>query len=138
MHHRQHDATRAENMRMIHSLATARRSLTTGHKRKFHDDEVAIVLGQLAFLEHVLEFSATWNGVESQEFFPDKPLVADYLKSHKMLRLKAFFERNVREVANELKGIGVQYPFLLEKLHHEFYQRTFQNIWTPPPAPAEE
>lgn len=84
------------------------------------------------FLERVLEFSATWNGVPTMHFFPDSD-IKSFLRENNMLRLGGFFSKPFFQVSKDLARIGVEYPFLLKRLYEGYYVRSLRNA-TPHPS----
>jgi hypothetical protein len=106
---------------MRQTIFSVRSNLTSRTRKKHTDDEPSSTLAHLDFLEHVLEFSATWNGVETMEFFQDAPQVQEYLSTREMLRLGGFFSKQFVQVSKELREIGVEYPPLLRKLFEGYY-----------------
>lgn len=77
----------------------------------------------IRLLEHVLEFSSTWNGVLTEHFFPESPKLRAYLASNGMLRIGGFFSKPFVEVSRELRQMEAEYPFLLQKLYEAYYLR---------------
>lgn len=127
---RQHEITRDKHERMLHSLVVLRRILTMRDRRKRDDDEIAVIMGDLEFLESVLEFSATWNGVPTVHFFPgahDSEALIKYITENGMTRLGGFFVKPFVEVAKELRAIGSAYPPILRKLYESYYVATIPN-----------
>jgi hypothetical protein len=123
---RQHVITRVEHTRMVASLTIVRSYLRSSHRKKTSEEETVRDLGKLDFLEHVLEFSSTWNGVETKEFFPESSKILSYLEVAGMLRLGGFFARPFSEVSKELRILGFEYPLLLKKLYEAYYLRTLK------------
>lgn len=125
MEKRQHTTTREEHERMVQSLVTVRTYLKVRNKHRQHqtEEEIKEINAQINFLEHVLEFSATWNGVETQMFFPSLSPMKTFLCTRKLLRLGEFFQRPFAEISSELRGIGSEYPLLLKKLYEAYYLR---------------
>jgi hypothetical protein len=124
MQPRQHEITRDAHRHMEQSLNTLRRMLTMRDHKRRDDDEVAVIMGDLEFLEHVLEFSATWNGVPTMQFFPgghDNAELVKYFTENNMTRLGGFFARQFVDVAKELRALGSAYPSILRKLYESYY-----------------
>ncbi len=126
MEAKQHDVTRDEHTRMAQSLLTVRLHLRSKHNKSLSEEETARAMESLDFLNRVLEFSASWNGVKTQEFFPEVPQVQEYLHTHDMERLGQFFAKQFADVSKELRQIGVEYPALLKKLYEAYYLRTLK------------
>ncbi len=112
---------------MKESLSAARTYLLSGDERKSVSHSEAEVLAKnIKLLEHVLQFSATWNGVPTGHFFPRSPELSEYLSSHDASRLGEFFAKPFAERSKELRAVDAKYPSLLKKLYEEYYLRTIQ------------
>lgn len=128
---RQHDITRDEHTRMVQSLSTARSYLKSARRRPYPEEEIAAMLERLNFLQHVLEFSATWNGVLTELFFPETETIQRYLKENDLHRLGNFFDKPFAAASKELRTINSEYPLLLKKLYEAYYLRTMRRSATP-------
>lgn len=122
---RQHDITRNENDRMRESITTVRTYLKSVTQKKLTETEAEENAKLLDYLEHVLEFSATWNGVPTTDFFPDEPTVRTHLSSQEMLRLGGFFGKPFAEVSIALRKVDAEYPLLLQKLYEAYHLGSF-------------
>jgi hypothetical protein len=119
---RLHDLVRNEHAQMMYTVLKTRMYLEKHHKDLTSEQLVAFNK-HLDFLTHVLEFSATWNGVLTMHFFPELSNIRSFLQKNNMLRLGGFFSKPFFQVAKDLKGIGAEYPFLLKKLYEAYYVR---------------
>jgi hypothetical protein len=128
---RQHDIIRDEHTRMKQSLITVGTFLRSGHRKKHQGSQTEAEIELLVFLDRVLEFSSTWNGVETKEFFPPSPKIEEYLNANDMHRLGKFFSRQFIDVSKALRVVGIEYPLLLKKLYEAYYLRTLRRGSTP-------
>ncbi len=106
---------------MRKTLEAVRTTHTLHEKDAASADEAAQMIGHIDFLDRVLEFSATWNGVPTNHFFPDLPQVRIYLAENRMLRLGEFFAKPYAQVSRELRKIDVEYPSLLKEMYQAYY-----------------
>ena len=119
---RQHDLTRADNERMVATLRTFRRYFRAAAGKKFSEEQIEESNRQFDHLERVLEFSATWKGVLTGDFFPDAtPEVQNYLITQNITRLGGLFKKPFAEVSNGLRAVGAEYPPLLKMMFEAFY-----------------
>lgn len=95
-------------------------------RKEFSAQEIAVFNKDLDFLEHVLQFSATWNGVPTTLFFPDLSNIKSFLQKNEMMNLGGLFSKPFFQVSKELHRIGAEYPFLLKKLYEAYYVRTLR------------
>ena len=117
---RHYHVIREEHERMMLALRVARSHFHNQHKRH-PEKNVEEQLKLIDFLEHVLEFSSTWNGVETKEFFTQQPHVHAFLYANNMHRLGEFFARPYATVSKELHARGSEYPVLLKKLYEAYF-----------------
>lgn len=111
---------------MKDALINVRRHFKPSVRAKLSADKVTEIMRQLDYLEHVLEFSATWNGVVTADYFPDEEKIREYLRSRDISRLGKFFANPFTDVAKELHAIGAEYPLLFRKLYEEYYLSAFR------------
>jgi hypothetical protein len=123
---RQHDLVRNEHAQMMYSLFTVKMYLRKQHRKDITAEQIVAINKHLDFLEHVLEFSATWNGVPTMLFFPELSNIKSFLQKNDMLRLGGFFSKPFFQVSKDLHQIGGEYPFLLKKLYEAYYVRTLR------------
>lgn len=122
---------RNEHAQMIYSLLTARQYLKNKHRKELTAEQIAAFTQDLDFLEQVLEFSATWNGVQTTHFFPELSNIKNFLEKNDMLRLGRFFSQPFFQVSKDLHRIGGEYPLVLKKLYEAYYVRTLHKKANP-------
>jgi hypothetical protein len=119
-----HDVTREEHTRMKQSLETVRAHFR--HKKKLSEVERQNIDKGIDFLDHVLEFSGTWNGVETKEFFPADEGMQAFLKAGGIERLGAFFAKPYSELSQTLRAGSLAYPPVLQKIYEAYFLQSIK------------